>query len=100
MPTVDIPAPYTGPTHGADRVRVDGDTVRACLDAVEKRFPGFGPLVLDAAGKPHRFVRLFVNGKPAKPETSVRPDDTVGVLAGIAGGGEGAPRRGIRRKAL
>jgi hypothetical protein len=86
MPTVDIPPPYTGPTHGADRVSVDGRTVRECLEAVESRFPGFGPLVLDGSGKPHRFVRLFVNGKPAKPETRVRPADVVGVLAGIAGG--------------
>jgi molybdopterin converting factor small subunit len=89
MPTVHVPPPYRGPTRGEAEIAVAGDTVRACLDAVEARYPGFRAQVLDAEGRVHRFVRLFLNGEPlgagalAQP---VRDGDRVEVLAAIAGG--------------
>lgn len=86
MPTVLIPPPYRGPTAGADAVEVDGATVRACMEAVEAAHPGFLSQVFDANGTPHKFVKLFVNGDQAAPETPVAPDDELEVIAAIAGG--------------
>ena len=61
MPLVVIPEAYRGPTQGVSEVEVEGETVRECLEAVEKLHPGFAPLVFDGAGELHRFVKLFIN---------------------------------------
>jgi molybdopterin synthase sulfur carrier subunit len=89
VPTVVIPPPYRGPTQGLDAVEVRGATVRDCLEAVDARFPGFGPMVLDPGGAPHRFVKLFRNGEQLRGDVlaaAVGPDDRIEVLAAIAGG--------------
>jgi hypothetical protein len=89
MPIVEIPPAYRGPTRGEERVSVAGRTVRECLDAVERRFPGFAPQVFDEGGRVHRFVKLFLNGEPVAPaaiDMPVKEQDSVSVLAAIAGG--------------
>ena len=89
MPTVLVPTAYRGPTRGEAEIEVEGETVRACLEAVEARFPHFLEQVLDAEGKAHRFVKLFVNQEQIANDavdTAVGPDDRVEVLAAIAGG--------------
>lgn len=86
MPNVLVPPPYRGPTQGRDAIPVSGETVRECIEAVEAAHPGFAAQIFDAAGKPHSFVKLFVNGDPAPPEAAVAPDDEIEVLAAIAGG--------------
>jgi molybdopterin converting factor small subunit len=91
MPKVIVPAPYRGPTSGVGEVGVEGSTVRECLDAVETRFPGFGPQVFDGEGQLHRFVKVFVNGDLIERqalEQAVGPNDEVEVLAAIAGGSD------------
>jgi molybdopterin synthase sulfur carrier subunit len=89
MPLVTVPPPYRGPTRGAGEIKVEGGTILECLDAVETRFPGFGPQVMDADGRMRRFVRLFLNGEPIGADaldTPVGPDDEVEILAAISGG--------------
>ncbi len=90
MPHVKIPPPYQGPTGGEALVEVEGETVRACLDAVEARFPGFAPQVVDARGQVHRFVNLFLNGdeldRGTALDVAVSGKDEVEILAAIAGG--------------
>jgi molybdopterin synthase sulfur carrier subunit len=89
MPQVQIPPPYQGPTGGRDRIDVEGGSVLECLVALEAKFPGFLPQVLDEEGRVHRFVQLFVNGEEIARgalDTPVGPDDRIEVLAAIAGG--------------
>ncbi len=89
MPTVQIPPPYQGPTAGKGEIPVEGKTVRACLEAVEAEFPGFGPQIFDGSGAVHRFVKLFVDEEPidtAAIDEPIEPGATVSVLAAIAGG--------------
>jgi molybdopterin synthase sulfur carrier subunit len=89
MPTVLVPPPYRGPTRGEAQVDVAAGTVLDCIEAVEARFPGFRTQVLDADGKVHKFVRLFVNGnrvEPASLDRALSDNDKVEVLAAIAGG--------------
>ena len=89
MATVVIPPPYRGPTQGAERVEVAGRTVRECIEAVEARHPGFGPMVRDASGKVHRFVKLFRNGDQLQGDVlgaAIAEDDRLEVIAAIAGG--------------
>lgn len=89
MPTIRVPPSYRGPTHGEEEIAVVGDSVRACFDDAEKRYPGFREQVLTAEGEPHRFVRLFLNGTVLSGGAlgcAVAPEDEITVLAMIAGG--------------
>jgi molybdopterin converting factor small subunit len=89
MPTVTIPPAYRGPTRGADRIDVEGGTVRDCIQVVANRFPGFGDQVFDAKGDVHRFVTLFINGDEIDRndvDRAVGPGDEVEILAAVAGG--------------
>ena len=92
MPTILIPVIFRGPTRGDARVDVPAETIGACFDAVEARYPGLRELVIDPEkGGIHRFVKLTLNGElldrdPAVLETPVSGDDQIEVIAAIAGG--------------
>ena len=89
MPSVKIPPPYQGPTAGRDRVEVAGGSVRECLEAVGKAYPGFREQIFDASGNVHRFVSLFINGDEiprSQVDAAVEASDEVEILAAIAGG--------------
>jgi molybdopterin synthase sulfur carrier subunit len=89
MPKVMIPPPYRGPTQGKAVVAVEGDTVRACIGAVEAAYPGIGELVFDPAGAQQPFVTLFLNGDELgrdEADRAVVEGDEVEILAAIAGG--------------
>lgn len=89
MPAVIVPEAYRGPTRGVGRFDVDAETVRDALEAVEQSHPGFLTLVLDGAGRPHPFVKLFLNEEQLASDsldTPLTKDDRVEVLAAIAGG--------------
>jgi molybdopterin synthase sulfur carrier subunit len=89
MPSVRIPPPYRGPTLGAAEIDVDGGTVGAALDAVERKHPGFLAQVLDDDGNVHRFVKLFKNGEHLVRDqlrTPLAAGDELEIIAAIAGG--------------
>jgi hypothetical protein len=89
MPTVIIPPPYQGPTRGVGRVEVPGDTLRACLDALEGSYPGFRAQVVDPQGRVHRFVKLFVNRELVAGGVlgeKLGERDELEIVAAIAGG--------------
>jgi molybdopterin synthase sulfur carrier subunit len=89
MPSVRIPPPYRGPTLGAAELDADGATVGECLEAVERKYPGFLPQVLDDDGNVHRFVKLFKNGDHLVRDplrTPLAPGDDLEIIAAIAGG--------------
>ena len=89
MPKVRIPPPYRGPTLGTAELEVEGRSVGECLDAVERKFPGFLPQVLDEDGNVHRFVKLFKNGTHLVGDALREPlasGDALEIVAAIAGG--------------
>lgn len=89
MPVVIVPEAYRGPTKGVGQIDIEATTVRAALEAVEAENKGFLELIVDGAGKQHKFVKLFVNEEliPADAlETELAADDRLEVLAAIAGG--------------
>ncbi len=89
MPQIEVPARYRVPTGGEATISIDGATVRACLEAAEAKYPGFGELVLDDNGELRRFVKLFVNGDQlgrGALDSPVASADTISVLAAAAGG--------------
>ena len=89
MPQVQVPSVYRVPTKGEGRIEVDASTVKACIEAVEARYPGFQELILNTKGELHLFSKLFLNGELLDRDaldTPVSGDDTVAVLAPAAGG--------------
>ena len=89
MPVVIVPPPYRGPTAGEAELKVGEGSARAGLEAVEQVHPGFLCQVLDGRGSPHRFVRLFLNGRALSEDELDTPlvgDDRLEIVAAIAGG--------------
>jgi molybdopterin converting factor small subunit len=92
MAIVLIPVIFRGPTLGEAQVDTPVDTIGACFDAVEARFPGVRELVIDAqSGGIHRFVQVTLNGEmleraPKVLDTPVSATDEIEIIAAIAGG--------------
>jgi hypothetical protein len=89
VPTVIIPPPFQGPTHGQREIEVEGTTIRECLEAVEAECKGFLPQVVREDGSAQRFVKLFVRQEQVANEdldVGLEPDDEVEILVAIGGG--------------
>ena len=92
MAIVLIPVIFRGPTLGEARVDTPVDTIGACFDAVEEKYPGLRELVVDpASGGIHRFVQVTLNGEmleraPKVLDTPVSATDEIEIIAAIAGG--------------
>ena len=89
MPTIEIPSRYRFPLRGAAVVRVEGRTVRECVESIEEENPGFRELILDPRGDLARFVSLCRNGESMARDAlddELAPDDVVTILASAAGG--------------
>jgi len=89
MPRVIVPPPFQGPTRGQGEVKVDGETIRECLEAVEAEYAGFLAQVVREDGRAQRFVKLFVGGEQVGEgdlDTKLAIDDEIEILAAIGGG--------------
>ena len=89
MPQIEVPRRYRLPTGGRAKIDVAGETVRACIEAAEAEYPGFGELVLEASGELRAFVSVFLNGEKLSAnalDTRVSEDDTIALLTAAAGG--------------
>jgi hypothetical protein len=89
MPRVIIPAPFQGPTRGQGEIKVEGSTIRECLEAVDADYAGFLAQVVGADGALQRFVKLFLNEEQVLDEsldTRLDVDDEIEIVAAIGGG--------------
>jgi len=92
MATVHIPVIFRGPTQGESSIETPVDTIGACFDAIEEKYPGLREMVIDAqTGGIHRFVKVTLNGvlldrNPETLETPVSGADEIEVIAAVAGG--------------
>lgn len=85
MPLVLLRAPLSE-LAGAREHRVEGDTVREVLVALEGRCPAIAGWVLDERRAIRTHVNVYVNGQLAREETDVVEADRVHVLPAITGG--------------
>ena len=87
---VRIPTPLRRYTGGADAVAVEGCTVGAVVDDMERNHPGIKERLCDEAGQVRRFVNIFVNGDDIRSlndlDTPVDDGDEVAIVPAIAGG--------------
>lgn len=71
---------------GERRTTIDGATVGALLDSLDRRWPGLVDRLCEPGPVVRPYIRLFVNGEPADLATPVDDSSTVHVLLAIAGG--------------
>jgi molybdopterin synthase sulfur carrier subunit len=85
-----IPTPLRKFTGEADTVTLEGESVGAVLQALIAAHSGLSKPLLDDAGKPRRFVNLYVNGEDIRflqgTETALKDGDEVSIVPAIAGG--------------
>ena len=92
MPKIIIPTVFQGPTRGESDFDVEGDSIVACIDAIEAMHPGIKDFVIDpASGAVHKFVKVTLNGElidrgAATLAKSLTATDEIEVIAAIAGG--------------
>jgi sulfur-carrier protein len=65
---------------------LDGATVGAALNELERANPALEGWILDERGALRRHINVFVNGELGGQETEVGADDRVDVLPAISGG--------------
>jgi molybdopterin converting factor small subunit len=75
--------PYTG----ADEVELQGATLGALLDDLDRRFPGIRFRIVDEQDRIRRHMRFFVNGEPIFDlAQQVAPSDEVSMVQALSGG--------------
>ncbi len=71
----------------AAQVEVDGDTLAAMFDALDRRYPGMRFRVVDEQGQLRANMRIFVNGRGVRELAhALRPDDEVALVLALSGG--------------
>ena len=87
---VRIPTPLRRFTGNAEEVGVNGDTIGAVVDDLERKFPGMKERLCDDQGRVRRFVNIYVNGDDIRflngLESHVNDGDEIAIVPAIAGG--------------
>jgi molybdopterin converting factor small subunit len=90
MSTVFIPAVLRASVGGAKSLQLEGDSIRAVVDALVNQHPSLTSQLLTDDGDLNRFVNVYVNGQDVRYmaglDTPVAPADEVRLLPAMAGG--------------
>ena len=86
MAVVCVRGPLRKLAGGRAEHQLDGATVIALLQALERCHPGTSGWILDERGLIRRHINVFVNGERAHGATAVRSADRIEVLPAITGG--------------
>lgn len=85
-----IPTVLRKTTQGQSEVRIPGNTIGECIEALEGQFPGIRDRLCDESGEIRRFVNIYVNGEDVRfltgTATPVRAGDEVSIVPAVAGG--------------
>jgi molybdopterin synthase sulfur carrier subunit len=86
---VHIPTPMRQHTEGQATVEVQGQTVKAVLDDLGRRYPGITSRLFEN-GQVRRFVNVYLNDEDVRYlnnlETAVKDGDEVSIIPAVAGG--------------
>ncbi len=90
MSTVFIPSVLRASVGGVKQLELEGDSIRAVVDALVGQHPSLGSQLLTEDGDLNRFVNVFINGQDVRYmaglDTPVAPADQVRLLPAMAGG--------------
>ncbi|MBK36280.1 MAG: molybdopterin synthase sulfur carrier subunit [Gemmatimonadetes bacterium] len=87
MPVVWIPSLMRSLTDGKEQVPIEGETLRAVIEALESDFPGFKARVIDE-DRIRPGLAVSINGEVTNEglRQKVGPNDEVHFVAAISGG--------------
>ncbi len=90
MPVFKIPGPLRSLSGGESSVTVEAGDLRAAIDQLDARFPGFRGRLLDDDGEPRQFVNLFLNEEDVRLgkglDSPVGERDEIAIVPAVAGG--------------
>ena len=90
MSTVFIPSVLRANVGGAKSLELQGDSIRAVVEALVAKHPSLRSQLLNEEGELNRFVNVYVNGQDVRYmaglDTPVAPTDEVRLLPAMAGG--------------
>jgi len=87
---VRVPTPLRKFTAGSNEVSAGGDSVKAVIEDLERRYPGMRERLLDEKGELRRFVNVYLNGEDIRfldqLNSPVKDGDDISIVPAIAGG--------------
>ena len=86
MALVRLRAPLSELAGGRRELRLEGETVREVLRALEAEHPAIAGWILDERTTIREHVNVFVNGEKGREETALAADDRIHVIPSISGG--------------
>jgi sulfur-carrier protein len=88
--TVLVPTALQKFTNNQATLECSGSNITELFDSLEERCPGIKSRLCDEAGKPRRFLNLYVNSEDIRflegTETSLKDGDEVSIVPAVAGG--------------
>ena len=70
-------------------MEANGHTVREVIEDIDRRYPGFKKECIDAQGRLHGFLEIYINQESAFPDElkrKVTDNDEITILTVIGGG--------------
>lgn len=90
MPVIRIPGPLRRLAEGQSVVEVEASDLRAAIDQLDSRYPGFRDRLLDAEGRPKQFVNIYLNDEDVRLgdglDAKVGERDEISIVPAVAGG--------------
>ncbi|MFM2061203.1 MAG: hypothetical protein RLZZ507_873 [Cyanobacteriota bacterium] len=88
--TVLVPTALQKFTNNQAVLECSGSNISELFDSLEKACPGIKSRLCDEAGKPRRFLNLYVNSEDIRflegTETTLKDGDEVSIVPAVAGG--------------
>ncbi|MBE9034536.1 MoaD/ThiS family protein [aff. Roholtiella sp. LEGE 12411] len=88
--TVLVPTALQNFTNNQATLECSGSNISELLDSLEQSFPGIKSRLCDEAGKPRRFLNLYLNSEDIRflegTDTPLKDGDEVSIVPAVAGG--------------
>ncbi|MBW4689080.1 MoaD family protein [Nostoc sp. B(2019)] len=88
--TVLVPTALQNFTNNQATLECSGSNIAELLDSLEQSFPGIKSRLCDEAGKPRRFLNLYLNSEDIRflegTDTPLKDGDEVSIVPAVAGG--------------
>ena len=93
LPQFRIPGPLRRLSGGASTVDVEATDLRAAIEELEQRHPGFKDRLLDQQGQPRQFVNIYLNDQDIRLgdglDARLGESDEISIVPAVAGGSTG-----------
>jgi MoaD family protein len=90
MISLRIPTPLRNLSNNKDEVEVQGATIAAALDDLERRHPGFKERLMNEKGALRPYINVFHNDEDIRfgdgLKTALADGDRLAIVPAIAGG--------------